>query len=62
MELSAHGVTHLTVKETLHDNFVVKNIRFIDGDANVVNIKLFGNNRNDLSFMTQEIADARENK
>ena len=61
MELSAHRVTNVTVKVTIHDNFAVKEIRFIDGDANVVNIKLFGNDRTALNFIHEDTLDAREN-
>ena len=61
MELSAHRVTNVTVKETIHNDFAVKHIRFIDGDANVVNIRLFGNSRTELNFIHEDTIDAREN-
>ena len=61
MELSAYRVTNVTVRETIHDDFAVKHIRFIDGDANVVNIKLFGRNRTALNFIHEDTIDAREN-
>jgi hypothetical protein len=61
MELSAYRVTNVTVRETIHDDFAVKHIRFIDGDANVVNIKLFGKDRTALNFIHEDTIDAREN-
>ncbi len=61
MEILAHKVTNVTVKVTVHDNFAVKDIGFIDGDGNAVNIKLFGKDTNDLRFMIHETLDAREN-
>ena len=61
MELSAHRVTNITVTETIHETFAVKQIRFIDGDANVVNIRLFGNDRTALNFIHEDTIDAREN-
>ena len=61
MEVSAHRVTNVRVKVTIHDNFAVKQISFIDGDGSEVNIKLFGKDRNDLRFMISETLDAREN-
>jgi DNA-binding cell septation regulator SpoVG len=61
MELSAHRVTNVTVKVTIHDKFTVKEIRFIDGDANVVNIKLFGGTNGELQFIHEDTIDAREN-
>jgi hypothetical protein len=61
MELSAYRVTNVTVRETIHDDFAVKHIRFIDGDANVVNIKLFGRDRTALNFIHEDTIDAREN-
>jgi hypothetical protein len=61
MELSAHRVTNVTVTETIHNNFAVKHIRFIDGDANVINIRLFGSSRTDLNFIHENTIDAREN-
>ena len=61
MELSAHRVTNVTVTETIHNNFAVKHIRFIDGDANVINIRLFGSSRTDLNFIHENTIDAKEN-
>jgi hypothetical protein len=61
MELSAHRVTNVTVTETIHNNFAVKHIRFIDGDANVINIRLFGSSRTALNFIHENTIDAREN-
>lgn len=61
MEISAHRVTNITVTETIHNTFVVKNIRFIDGNANVVNIKLYGRDRTALNFIHEDILDVREN-
>ena len=61
MELSAHRVTNITVTETIHNNFAVKHIRFIDGDANVINIRLFGSSRTELNFIHENTIDAREN-
>ncbi len=61
MEISAHRVTNITVTETIHKTFAVKQIRFIDGDANVVNIKLFGNDRTALNFIHEDTLDEREN-
>jgi len=61
MEISAYRVTNVTVRETIHDDFAVKHIRFIDGDANVVNIKLFGRDRTTLNFIHEDTIDAREN-
>jgi len=61
MEVSAHRVTNVRVKVTIHDNFAVKEIRFIDGNGNVVNIKLFGSDRTALNFIHEDTIDAREN-
>lgn len=61
MEVSAHEVTNVRVKVTIHNNFAVKTISFVDGDGNKVNIKMFGKDRNDLRFMISETLDAREN-
>ena len=61
MELSAHRVTNVTVTETIHNNFAVKHIRFIDGDANVINIRLFGSSRTEINFIHENTTDAREN-
>jgi len=61
MEVSAHRVTNVRVKVTIHDNFAVKDISFVDGDGSEITIKLFGKDRNDLRFMISETIDAREN-
>ena len=61
MEVSAHRVTNVRVKVTIHDNFTVKEISFVDGNGNEMNIKMFGKDRNDLRFMISETIDAREN-
>ena len=54
MEVSAHKVTNVRVKVTIHDNFAVKEITFVDGDGSEMNIKMFGKDRNDLRFMISE--------
>ena len=61
MEISAHKVNNIRVKETIHDTFVVKDISFLDGDGHKLNVKMFGKDRNDLRFMISETIDAREN-
>ena len=61
MEVSAHRVTNVRVKVTIHDNFAVKEISFVDGNGHEVKIKMFGKDRNDLRFMISETIDAREN-
>ena len=61
MEVSAHRVTNVRVKVTIHDNFAVKEISFVDGHGSEVKLKLFGKDRNDLRFMISETMDAREN-
>jgi len=61
MELCAHRVINVTVTETIHNSFAVKEIRFIDGSGNVVNIKLFGSDRTALNFIHEDTIDAREN-
>ena len=61
MEVSAHRVTNVRVKVIIHDNFTVKEISFVDGNGNEMNIKMFGKDRNDLRFMISETIDAREN-
>jgi hypothetical protein len=61
MEVSAHRVTNVRVKVTIHDNFAVKEISFVDGNGNEMNIKMFGKDRNDLRFMISETIDARGN-
>lgn len=61
MELSAHRVTNVRVKVTIHDNFAVKEISFVDGDGSEMKLKLFGKDRNDLRFIISETIDAREN-
>ena len=38
MEVSAHRVHDVKVRETIHDNFVVKEITFLDGDKNKMKI------------------------
>ena len=61
MEISAHRVNNIRVKETIHDTFVVKDISFLDGDGNEIKIKLFGQNRTALNFIDEDILDVREN-
>jgi len=61
MEMSAHRVNNIRVKETIHDTFVVKEISFVDGDGNEIIIKLFGQNRTALNFIDEDILDVREN-
>jgi hypothetical protein len=62
MEVSAHQVYDVRIKETLHNNFAVKQITFLDGDNNITTIKLFGKSRAELSFIYEDILDTRENK
>ena len=62
MEVSAHRVHDVKVRETIHDNFVVKEITFLDGDKNKMKIKLFGQSRTELNFINEDILDTRENK
>lgn len=61
MEVSAHRVTNVRVKVTIHDNFAVKEISFVDGDGNEMSIKMFGKDRKALRFMISDTLDAREN-
>jgi len=62
MEVSAHRVHNVKVRETIHDNFAVKEITFLDGDENKMKIKLFGQSRTELNFIHEDTLDARENK
>lgn len=61
MELSAYRVTNVRVKETIHDSFAVKQITFLDGDSDMLTIKLFGSDRTALNFIHEDTLDAREN-
>jgi hypothetical protein len=61
MEVSAHRVTNVRVKETIHDNFAVKQITFLDGYNNMITIRLFGSSRTELNFIHEDTIDAREN-
>lgn len=61
MEVSAHRVTNVRVKETIHDGFAVKKITFLDGDNNTTTITLFGSSRTELNFIHEDTIDAREN-
>jgi hypothetical protein len=61
MEVSAHRVTNVRVKETIHDGFAVKQITFLDGDNNMITIRLFGSSRTELNFIHEDTIDAREN-
>ena len=60
MEVSAHRVTNVRVKETIHDGFAVKKITFIDGNGNMITITLFGSSRTELNFIHDDTIDARE--
>ena len=60
MEVSAHGVTNVRVKETIHDDFAVKKITFLDGNNNMITITLFGSSRTELDFIYDGITHARE--
>ena len=60
MEVSAHGVTNVRVKETIHDGFAVKKITLLDGNNNMITITLFGSSRTELNFIYDGIIDARE--
>ena len=60
MEVSAHRVTNVRVKETIHDGFAVKKITFLDGDNNTTTITLFGSSRTELNFIHDDTIDARE--
>jgi hypothetical protein len=62
MEVSAHQVHDVRIKETLHNNFAVKQITFLDGDNNITTIKLFGQSRTELNFIHEDTLDTRENK
>lgn len=61
MEVSAHRVTNVRVKETIHDGFAVKQITFLDGNKNMITVRLFGSSRTELNFIHEDIIDAREN-
>jgi hypothetical protein len=61
MEVCAHRVTNVRVKVTIHDDFAVKEISFVDGDGHELKIKMFGKDRMDLRFITSGTIDAREN-
>ena len=61
MEVSAHGVTNVRVKETIHDGFAVKQITFLDSNKSMITIKMFGSSRTELNFIHENIIDAREN-
>ena len=60
MEVSAHGVTNVRVKETIHDGFAVKKITFLDGNSNMITVTLFGSSRTELNFIHENTIDARE--
>ena len=60
MEVSAHRVTNVRVKETIHDGFAVKKITFLDGNSNMITITLFGSSRTELNFIHDDTIDARE--
>ena len=61
MEVSAHRVHDVRVKETIHDGFAVKQITFLDGDNTITSIRLFGSSRTELNFIHDDTIDAREN-
>lgn len=61
MEVSAHRVTNVRVKSTIHDDFAVKKITFLDGSNNMITITLFGSSRTELNFIHEDTMDAREN-
>ena len=61
MEVSAHRVTNVRVKVTIHDNFAVKEISFVDGYGHELKINMFGKDTNDLRFIISERIDKREN-
>lgn len=61
MEVSAHRVTNVRVKETIHDGFAVKQITFLDGNKSMITIRMFGSSRTELNFIHENIIDAREN-
>ena len=60
MEVSAHRVTNVRVREIIHDGFAVKQITFLDGDNSMITVRLFGSSRTELSFIHENIVDARE--
>jgi hypothetical protein len=60
MELAAHGVTDVKVRVTVHDNFTVKTISFINGDGFKATIRLFGGTNGELQFIHEDTIDARE--
>ena len=60
MEVSAHRVTNVKVNVTIHDGFAVKQITFLDGDNNMITIRLFGSSRTALNFIHERTIDARE--
>ena len=62
MEVSAHSVTNGRTKVTLHDNYAVKEISFVEGKGNEMNIKQLGKARNDLRFIISDTIEARENE
>ena len=61
MEVSAHRVTNVRVKVTVHDDFAVKEISFINGDGFKATIRLFGRTNGELQFIHEDTIDAREN-
>jgi len=61
MEVSAHRVHDVRVKETIHNGFAVKKITFLDGNNNMMTITLFGSSRTELNFIHEDTIDAREN-
>ena len=61
MEVCAHRVTNVRVKVTIHDDFAVKEISFVDGDGHKLKIKMFGGSRTALNFIHENTIDAREN-
>jgi len=61
MEVSAHRVTNVRVKVTIHDDFAVKEISFVDGDGHELKIKMFGSSRTAHNFIHENTIDAREN-
>lgn len=61
MELAAHGVTDVKVRVTVHDNFTVKTISFINRDGFKATIRLFGGTNGELQFIHEDTVDAREN-
>lgn len=61
MEVSVHGVTDVRVRVTVHDNFTVKTISFINRDGFKATIRLFGGTNGELQFIHEDTIDAREN-